>query len=121
MHNGKNRKKERTDSARKQQRGERRAVQKKTTATKTYHYLGITINEEGNLAEHVKVIAKKIETISREIDAAGAENQPGKEEIGVNLKLHDTCIMTALASGMEAWQNKRSVEMTGIRKIQEMH
>ena len=121
MHNGKNRKKERTDSTRKQQRGERRAVQKKTSATKTYHYLGITINEEGNLAEHINVIAKKIETISREIDAAGAENQPGKEEIGVNLKLHDTCIMTALAYGMEAWQNKRSVEMTGIRKIQEMH
>ena len=27
--------------------------------TKTYHQLGITINEEGNLEEHIKVIARK--------------------------------------------------------------
>ena len=31
------------------------AVQK----TETYHYLGITINKEGNLEEHIKAIAKK--------------------------------------------------------------
>ena len=27
--------------------------------TETYHYLGITINEEGNLEEQIKVIARK--------------------------------------------------------------
>ena len=90
------------------------AVQK----TETYHYLGITINEEGNLEEHIKVIARKCETISREIDAIGAKNQVGKEEIRVKLKLFDTCLMTALTYGMEAWANIRSVEMREIAKIQ---
>ena len=89
------------------------AVQK----TETYHYLGITINEEGNLEEHIKVIARKCETISREIDAIGAKNQVGKEKIRVKLKLFDTCIMTALY-GMEAWTNIISVEMREIEKIQ---
>ena len=81
------------------------AVQK----TETYHYLGITINEEGNLEEHIKVIARKCETISREIDAIGAKNQVGKEEIRVKLKLFDTCLMAALTYGMEARANIRSV------------
>ena len=39
--------------------------------TETYHYLGITINEEGNQEEHIKVIARKSETIRRELDAIG--------------------------------------------------
>ena len=49
----------------------------------TYHYLGITINEEGSLEERLKVIARKCETICREIDAIGAKNQVRKEEIRV--------------------------------------
>ena len=91
---------------------------KSVQKTEAYHYLGITINEEGNLEEHIKVIARKCETISREIDAIGAKNQVGKEEIRVKLKLFDTCLMTALTYGMEAWANIRSVEMWEIEKIQ---
>ena len=91
-----------------------RAVQK----TETYHYLGITINKEGNLEVHIKVTAKKRETISREIDAIGAKNQVGKEEIRVKLKLFDICLMTALTDGTEAWANIKTVEMREIGKIQ---
>ena len=68
------------------------AVQK----TEMYHYLGITVNKEGNLEQHIKVIARKCEIISREIDAIGAKYQVGKEEIRVKLKLFDTCLMAAL-------------------------
>ena len=87
-----------------------RAVQK----TETYHYLGETINEEGNLEKYIKVIARKCETISKEIDAVGAKNQVGKEEIRVKPKLFDTCLMTSLTYGMEAWTNIRSVEMREV-------
>ena len=86
--------------------------------TETYHHLGITINEEGKLEEYIKVIARKCETISREIDAIVAKNQVGKEEIRVNLKLFDTYLMTALTYGMDAWANIRSVEIRKIEKIQ---
>ena len=92
-----------------------RAVQK----TETYHYLGITINEKGNLEQHIEVIEKKCETISREIDAIGTKNHVGKEETRIKLKLFDTCLMTALTYGIEAWANIRTVEMREIEKIQE--
>ena len=75
----------------------------------TCHYLGITINEEGNLEKHIKVIARKCKTISTEIDAIGAKNQVGKKEISIKLKLFDTCLMAALTYGMEARANIRSV------------
>ena len=86
------------------------AVQK----TETYHYLGITLNEEDNVEEHVKVIARKCETIRMKIDAIWAKNQVGKEEIRVKPKLFDTCLMTSLTYGMEAWTNIRSVEMREV-------
>ena len=86
--------------------------------TETYHYLGITINEEGNLEERLKVIARKCETICRKIDAIGAKNQVRKEEIRVQLKLSDICLMTVLTYGIEAWAKIRSVEMREIEKIQ---
>ena len=44
----------------------------------------------------MKIIARKCETISREIDARGAKNKVGKEEIRVKLQLVETCLMTAL-------------------------
>ena len=87
--------------------------------TETYHYLGKTIKEERKLEEYVKVIARKCETISREIDGIEAKNQVGKEQIRVKLKLFNTCLMTALTYGMEAWVNMRLVEMIEIEKIQE--
>ena len=63
-------------------------------------------------------MARKCDTISREIDATGEKNQIGKEEIRVKLKLFDTCLMTVLKYGMEALANIRSVEMREIEKIQ---
>ena len=96
-----------------------KAKSAKVQKNETYHYLGITINEEGNLEEHIKVKARKCETISREIDAIGTKNQVGKEETRIKLKLFDTCLMTALTYGIEAWANIRTVEMREIEKIQE--
>ena len=86
--------------------------------TETYHYCGITMNKEGNLEESIKIIARKCETISREIDAIGVKNQVGKEEIRVKLKLFGTFLMTALTYGMDAWANIKLVEMREIEKIQ---
>ena len=47
-----------------------------------------------------------------------AKNRVGKEDIRVKLKLFDTCLMTALTYGMEAWVNIRSVEIKDIQKMQ---
>lgn len=74
------------------------AVQK----TETYQHLGITKNEEENLEQHIKVIARNYETKSREIDALGATNQVGKKKIQIKLKLFEICLVSALKNGMEA-------------------
>ena len=83
-----------------------------------YKYLGITINQEGNLKDHIKYINGKCEAISREIEAIGTKAQVGSEEIREKLKLFETCFMTTLTYGMEAWSNIRKEEMKEIEKIQ---
>ena len=55
------------------------AVSKTMQKTKAYQDLGVKINEEGNLEEHVKIIARRFEAIIRETDAIGVKNQVGKE------------------------------------------
>ena len=65
----------------------------------------------------MKLIAKKCETISREIDVIGAKNLVGKEKLRFKLKLFHTCLMTALTYGMAAWANERSVKVREIEKI----
>ena len=54
------------------------AVSKTMQKTKAYQDLGV-ITEEGNLEEHVKIIARRFEAIIRETDAIGVKNQVGKE------------------------------------------
>ena len=51
--------------------------------TKKYQYLGITINEEGNLRGHIEELKQKCEAISRETGIIGSKNQVGKEDIRV--------------------------------------
>ena len=58
MHDGKYRKK-RGDKV------EENLKAKTVENIETYWYLGITINEEGNLEGHIKVMPKKCETVSR--------------------------------------------------------
>ena len=86
--------------------------------TKKYKYLGITINEEGNLKGHIEELKQKCEAISREIEIIGSRNQVGKEEIRVQLKLFEACFMPALIYGIEAWGCIKKEEMKEIERIQ---
>ena len=70
--------------------------------TKKYKYLGITINEEGNLKGHIEELKQKGGAISREMEIAGSRNQFGKEEIRVQLKLFEARFMSAIIYGIEA-------------------
>ena len=67
----------------------------------------------------MKVIVKKCDTISRKIDATGAKNQVGIENIRAKLKLFNALLMSALIYRMEAWGNIRSVKMREIEKMHE--
>ena len=86
--------------------------------TDTYKYLGMVINKLGNLKDHILELNRKCEIINREISAIGAKHQVGKEEIQVKLKLYETCLMTALLYGLEAWAKIDKDEMNEIEKVQ---
>ena len=43
--------------------------------TKKYKYLGIKINEEGNLKGYIEELKQKCEAISKEIEIIGSRNQ----------------------------------------------
>ena len=51
--------------------------------TKKCKYLGITINEEGNLKGCIGELEQTSEAISKEIEIIGSRNQVGNEEIRV--------------------------------------
>ena len=78
----------------------------------------MVINKLGNLKDHILELNRKCEIINREISAIGAKHQVGKEEIQVKLKLYETCLMTALLYGLEAWAKIDKDEMNEIEKVQ---
>ena len=81
-------------------------------------YLGITINEEGNLKGHVEELKQTCEAISREIEIMESRNQVQKEEIRVQLKLFEACFMPALIFGIETWGCVKKKEIKEIERIQ---
>ena len=62
--------------------------------------------------------SKKMWHNKQGINTTGAKNQVGKDKIRVKLKLFDTCLMTALVYGMEAWGSIKLMEMREIENIQ---
>ena len=74
----------------------------------------MTISTDGQLTEHMKELNSKCDIIS----AIGAKTQAGKEEVRVNLKLFETCLMPALLYEMEAWKKLSKAEIQNLEKIQ---
>ena len=73
------------------------------------------------IKEYIKTITRKYVTKRKEIDATGGKNQVRKEDIRINPKLFETCLMTVLPYGMETWGNIRPGEMRGKEKVTERH
>ena len=85
------------------QRIEERVNEGKIQETDIYKYLVMVINKLGNLKDHILELNRKCKVINREINAIGAKQQVGKEDIRVKLKLYETCLMPALLYRLEAW------------------
>ena len=82
--------------------------------TVTYKYLGMTMSADGQLAEHIKELNSRCDTINREICTIGATTLVGKEEVRVKLKLFERCLMPALVYGMEAWKKMSKAEIQNL-------
>ena len=82
----------------------------------TYSYLGIMLNKEGNLKEHIKETEKKASRIIREINGISSKQNVGQEEIRVKIKLFETCLVPAILYWFEAWGKISKSEMQALEK-----
>ena len=76
------------------------------------------LNKEGNLKEHIKETENKANRIIREINEISSKHNVGQEEIWVKIKLFETCLISAILYGFEAWGKISKSEMQAIEKIQ---
>ena len=86
-----------------------------------YKYLGLVVNIEGNLKDHIPELgqkkSKKFKKIL-EINAIGAKNQVGTEEIAVKLKLFELWLMPAMQYWLAAWRRILTREPDKIEIMQ---
>ena len=64
------------------------------------------------MKDHILELNRKCEVINREINAIGANDQVEKEKI--KLILYETCLMSTLLYGFEAWRKIDKDEMNEI-------
>ena len=82
--------------------------------TKNYKIVRNHNQLKGHLKGHIEELKQKSEAICREIKIFGSNNQVGKEEVRVELKLFQTCFMPVLIYGIEAWgDTKKEDKVTG--------
>ena len=84
----------------KQEQIEEEVKEGKIDEVATYSYLGIMLNKEGNLKEHIKETESKASRIIREINGISSKQNVGQEEIRVKI----TLILPAILYGFEAWE-----------------
>ena len=102
----------------KQEQIEEEVKEGKIDEVATYSYLGIMLNKEGNLKEHIKETESKASRIIREINGISSKQNVGQEEIRVKIKLFETCLILAILYGFKAWGKILKSEMQAIEKIQ---
>ena len=91
------------------------SVQKGTVKrTKEYRYVGIHMNEMGNLYLHIQKKRESCFYIYREIMAMGSPRETGSEFVKVRLELFQKCLVKALIYGVHAWTiSEEEVEAIG--------
>ena len=83
----------------------------KVKETDKVRYLGMVINSEGSLKDHIHQVETKTNNLSREIKAIGSRSQVGSEEMKVKIKLFETCLMSGIIYGLEVWESSTATEM----------
>ena len=84
----------------------------------TYKYLGITMNNKGNLENHIKEIKKKTEAAYQTILAIMGNKCYNNVELQTAWKLVETCIQPIITYGGETWSLNKKEEKE-INRIQE--
>ena len=86
--------------------------------TKEYKYVGLFVNEKGNLSTHLEFLRGKARICMKELMRIGHEANVGKEALRVKLKLLVSTINVALVNDLEVWEGTTSREYEQLEKIQ---
>ena len=84
--------------------------------TDTYKYLGMIINEKGNMEDHIKAIKGKVEASLQTILNVAGYNDFNKIQMQIIWKLVKTCIIPIITYGAEAWIPTKK-EIAEMQKI----
>ena len=85
-----------------------------------YAYMGLLVNEGGNLEDHLKEIETKAKEVARQISGIGSYFQVGEEYMRVRLDLFEKCFGPAISFGVHAWCISAN-EVSVLEKIQAKH
>ncbi len=75
--------------------------------TETYKYLGETLNNSGNIADHIKSIKGKVEAAYQTIRLISGNHDFKGLEMETIWKLIETCILPIALYGAETWNNTK--------------
>ena len=98
----------------KQEQIEEEVKERKIDEVDTYSYLGIMLNKESNLKEHIKETGNKASRIIREMNGISSKQNVGQEEIRLKIKLFETCLVPAILYGFEVQGKISKSEMQAI-------
>ncbi len=84
--------------------------------TSTYNYLGETLNDSGNITDHIKSIKKKVEAAYQTIRIIAGNQDFKGLEMETIWKLIETCIFPIALYGSETWNNNKK-QTTEINRI----
>ena len=97
-----------------------RVQQSTVLETDKYKHLGMVINTEGILKDHIQEMGKNSNKILLEINAIGAKGQVGTEEIRVKLKQFELCLMPAILLGLTAWGRILTREIEEVKSLKQL-
>jgi len=80
--------------------------------TETYKYLGISINNKGNMEDHIKKIKGKTEAAIQTIFSLAGNDAFHNIEMATIWRLFNTCIIPIITYGAEAWTPTKAEEKT---------
>ena len=78
--------------------------------TETYKYLGVTINNKGNMEDHIKKLKGKTEAAIQTIFSLAGNDEFHNIEMATIWRLFNTCITPIITYGAEAWTPTKAEE-----------
>ena len=75
--------------------------------TSTYTYLGETVNEKGNISDHIKSIKGKVEAAYQTIRIIAGNKDLNIIDMETTWKLIEACVLPIILYAADTWNNNK--------------